>query len=55
MINKRDIDVYSVLSGMILTTIIWAPHDLWSLRQRKKKAARNLELYKEMYRGKYGF
>lgn len=52
---KKDIEVYVALSGMTLSTILWAPHDLWSLRQRKKKAARNHQLYKEMYRGKYGY
>lgn len=52
---KLKIDEWTVMSGMTLIALVWAPHDLYCNRKVRQKARRNQRFYKEMYRGKYGY
>lgn len=52
---KRELESWLVVGGMALIGIVWAPHDIYCNKKRKKKAANNQKIYKEMYRGKYGY
>lgn len=52
---RREIDALTVVVGMAIYHIMWAPHDVYCNRKVKKKAQRNQQIYKEMYRGKYGY